>query len=359
MDKVFSYDLFVSYSTHNRELAEYIVSRIEARGARCFIAPRDLATGMEYASEIVRGIDNSWAVLLIFSSDSDRSAYVLRQINSAVSRNKTIIPLRIENFLPSGAMEFYLGPTHWLDAFPEVLDVHLEQILSIVEGLRARYVPQERSAVRVAGPEVLDIPDAIARLGITYRQISMRAIELDFLIVSPGRETQESEIERTYEEWKGITDYSDAGGVLVERDEMIGYCDFYPLGEEAYVQLMRGEVLVQPDMIELYELGGTFCGYIAMMAVDPALVSQERFLLLFDWMVGRIRRWREKGIFFDKIGAEAYAPLLEKFLKRFGFVCVGKNADGGRLYETSMRRLAENAVFCRRYADAQELARGE
>ena len=110
---------------------------------------------------------------------------------------------------------------------------------------------------------------------------------------------------------------------------------------------------------ELYELGGTFCGYIAMMAVDPALVSQERFLLLFDWMVGRIRRWREKGIFFDKIGAEAYAPLLEKFLKRFGFVCVGKNADGGRLYETSMRRLAENAVFCRRYADAQELARGE
>lgn len=288
MDKVFSYDLFVSYSTHNRELAEYIVSRIEARGARCFIAPRDLATGMEYASEIVRGIDSSWAVLLIFSSDSDRSAYVLREINSAVSRNKTIIPLRIENFLPSGAMEFYLGPTHWLDAFPEVLDVHLEQILSIVEGLRARYVPQERSAVRVAGPEVLDIPDAIARLGITYRQISMRAIELDFLIVSPGRETQESEIEQTYEEWKGITDYSDAGGVLVEQDEMIGYCDFYPLGEEAYAQLMCGEVLVQPDMIELYELGGTFCGYIAMMAVDPALVSQERFLLLFDWMVGRI-----------------------------------------------------------------------
>ena len=352
MENGSAYDLFVSYATHNKEIAEYVVQKIEARGARCFIAPRDLRSGREYASEIIRGIECSLAVLLIFSSDSDRSAYVLREINSAVSRNKTIIPLRIENFLPSGAMEFYLGPTHWMDAFPEVLDVHLDQIFAIVNGLRVRGVSQEApAAVRVRGPEAMDIPDAMSRAGLTYRQITMRAIELDFMIVSPGRSDEEA-VAQTYEAWKGISDYSEAGGVLIENDAMIGYCDFYPLGEADYAALMAGEALVQLDMIELYELGGTFCGYIAMMAVEPALASQERFLQLFDWLIGRVRRWAARGIRFEKLGAEAYAPLLEKFLRRFGFRPVGTNPDGGRLYETAMSELIENAAFRQRYAEA-------
>ena len=118
---VFQYDLFISYATDNKKIADYIVEKIEKKGYKCFIAPRNIRTGSDYAVEIINGISNSTAVLLVFSSKSDKSHYVLREINSAVSRNKPIIPLRIEDFLPSEAMEFYLGPTHWLDAFPEVL----------------------------------------------------------------------------------------------------------------------------------------------------------------------------------------------------------------------------------------------
>ena len=113
---VFKYDLFISYANENKGIADYIVEKLEKRGHKCFIAPRDIRIGAEYAVEIVTGISNSTAVLLVFSSKSDKSHYVLREINSAVSRNKPIIPLRIEDFLPSEAMEFYLGPTHWLDA---------------------------------------------------------------------------------------------------------------------------------------------------------------------------------------------------------------------------------------------------
>ena len=89
---VYQYDLFISYATNNKDIADYIVERIEKRGYRCFIAPRDIHTGAEYAVEIIRGISNSTAVLLVFSSESNKSHYVLREINSAVSRNKTIIP---------------------------------------------------------------------------------------------------------------------------------------------------------------------------------------------------------------------------------------------------------------------------
>ena len=102
---LFKYNLFLSYASENKDIADYIVDRIEKRGYKCFIAPRDIRTGAEYAAEIIRGISNSTAVLLVFSSKSDKSHYVLREINSAVSRNRPIIPLRIEDFLPSEAME--------------------------------------------------------------------------------------------------------------------------------------------------------------------------------------------------------------------------------------------------------------
>ena len=95
---LFKYNLFLSYASENKDIADYIVDRIEKRGYKCFIAPRDIRTGAEYAAEIIRGISNSTAVLLVFSSKSDKSHYVLREINSAVSRNRPIIPLRIEDF---------------------------------------------------------------------------------------------------------------------------------------------------------------------------------------------------------------------------------------------------------------------
>ena len=154
MKDVYSYDLFISYATKNKSIADLVVKKLEEKGVRCFIAPRDLQTGREYASEIVRGISNSLAVLLLFSGDSDKSAYVLREINSAVSRNKTIVPLRIENFLPSEAMEFYLGPTQWLDAFPEVLDTHLEKIAGIVAGLKSKAAP-DTAPKAVAAPLII------------------------------------------------------------------------------------------------------------------------------------------------------------------------------------------------------------
>lgn len=150
---VFKYDLFISYATDNKGIADYIVEKIEKRGYKCFIAPRDIRTGAEYAGEIISAISNSTAVLLVFSSVSDKSHYVLREINSAVSRNKPIIPYRIEDFLPSEAMEFYLGPTHWLDAFPDILDVHLDKVVNIFSGMNNTVQEVKENEIHIKGPK--------------------------------------------------------------------------------------------------------------------------------------------------------------------------------------------------------------
>ena len=51
-ENVFKYDLFVSYATPNRKIAEYVVEKIEKRGKKCFIAPRNIRLGFDYAAEI-------------------------------------------------------------------------------------------------------------------------------------------------------------------------------------------------------------------------------------------------------------------------------------------------------------------
>ena len=47
----FKYNLFLSYASENKDIADYIVDRIEKRGYKCFIAPRDIRTGAEYAGD--------------------------------------------------------------------------------------------------------------------------------------------------------------------------------------------------------------------------------------------------------------------------------------------------------------------
>lgn len=348
MNNLYKYDMFISYATKNADIAQYVVEKIERRGKRCFIAPRDINSGADYASEIIRGISNSLAVLLIFSSESDKSAYVLREINSAVSRNKTIIPLRIENFLPSEALEFYLGPTHWLDAFPQVLDTHLDSILSILKGLSAQSEEPLAKEVVFPGMQTVGISDLLAA-GWTKKQITLREIELDYLCVPSDRYNMNDMTEGVLEDWiDSVQESADTSCALVRDDQIIGYCDFYPVERQDFELLRTGSAMVNADMIALYAFGGRFDAYIAMAAVEPDHASQDAYLRIFDWIFARLDKWNEEGISIDRIGISVYQPLLEKFSKALGFEYAGINPAGGKIYETTMEKLSENNLYRKR-----------
>ena len=347
---VFKYDLFISYANENKGIADYIVEKLEKRGHKCFIAPRDIRIGAEYAVEIVTGISNSTAVLLVFSSKSDKSHYVLREINSAVSRNKPIIPLRIEDFLPSEAMEFYLGPTHWLDAFPEILDVHLDKVISILHGMNGKMPEVKEAAIK--GPELLKIED-ISRIEMDYSDLTMKEIEIDYLCIPAEQYEMNEDIEGTYDDWKNTAkEYeNDTSILLVKNDDIIGYCDMYPVTKEAYEKLISGEVIIREAMIDLFCIGGTFDAYISMIGIIPQEERQTNYLMIFDWIFQHLKEWKEEEIYIEKIGISVYSNMLEKFVVRFGFQYRGLNPAKGKIYETSVSELKENAFVKKRYPE--------
>lgn len=110
------YNVFLSHSSKNADIASELCEFLESNGKKCFIAPRDIRFGMEYAEEIVNGIDESEAMILILSKDSNESPHVLREIERAVSKGIPIIVYRIEEVQLSKSLEYFLMTNQWMDA---------------------------------------------------------------------------------------------------------------------------------------------------------------------------------------------------------------------------------------------------
>ena len=131
-------DVFISYSTKDKPTADAVCFKLEAEGFRCWIAPRDIMPGQEWAQSILGAIRGSKMMVLIFSSDSNSSKQVLREVELAIKNKKLLIPFRIEDTSPSGSMEYYLAVPHWLDAMTDPLDKHIQDLLVVVRKVAAQ-----------------------------------------------------------------------------------------------------------------------------------------------------------------------------------------------------------------------------
>jgi hypothetical protein len=54
-----AHDAFISYAGEDRVIAEAACHALEARGIRCWMAPRDLLAGKDYPEAIIDGINGA------------------------------------------------------------------------------------------------------------------------------------------------------------------------------------------------------------------------------------------------------------------------------------------------------------
>ena len=145
MARDMAHDVFISHSARDKPAADAICAKLEARSIRCWIAPRDIHPGMEYGTAIVEAIDGARVMLLVFSSHSNTSPQISREIERAVHKELIVIPIRIEDVAPSGNLEYFLATPHWLDAITPPLEQHLDQIVDSV-GFWLRHNGSDSSA---------------------------------------------------------------------------------------------------------------------------------------------------------------------------------------------------------------------
>lgn len=114
-------DVFISYSSKNKSITDAMCHYLEEQRIRCWVAPRDILPGQEYAEAIALAMKEVKIFILVCSCNSLNSQWVRKETNLAVDEKKIILPFRIEDcsLEETPAMKFYLNDRHWIDAVPK------------------------------------------------------------------------------------------------------------------------------------------------------------------------------------------------------------------------------------------------
>lgn len=112
------HDVFISYSTKDKHIADKVCNALEQNGVKCWIAPRDIRPGENYVHHMSKSMKSAKIVVLIFSRYCMESKFVINEIEMAFDHEKPIISFKIDETMPEGEMEFLLKDKYWLDAYP-------------------------------------------------------------------------------------------------------------------------------------------------------------------------------------------------------------------------------------------------
>jgi hypothetical protein len=150
-----AHDVFLSYSAKDKTVADAACARLEGAGVRCWMAPRDIRPGAEWGEAILEAIGASRVMVLVFSRHANESAQVRREVERAIHKGVHVVPVRIEDLEPTGAMEYFISSPHWLDALTPPLEAHLDRLVASVRAVLAEpgSAPEEAPA-RGAEPSV-------------------------------------------------------------------------------------------------------------------------------------------------------------------------------------------------------------
>jgi hypothetical protein len=111
--------IFVSFSKQDQAAALEILGRIEAGDLKCWISCRDVPSGYDYQDAIVDALDQSGAMVLVFSRNANNSEEIKRELALASAKKLFVLPVRIENAEPTKGFKYQLATRQYIDLFAD------------------------------------------------------------------------------------------------------------------------------------------------------------------------------------------------------------------------------------------------
>jgi hypothetical protein len=174
-----AHDAFVSYSKNDIETVAAICKALEENGLSCWYAPRNVPIGADWDASIMEALAASRVMILVWSSHSDQSKQVKREVALALDEiGVTVIPFRIESIEPS-KLRYYLSGIQWFDASTPPPEANLK-----------RLVEQVKIAIPVVGQLLVSEEEKIQRSGTAEKETAPEQ-------ATEGAEPQHPENEQT------------------------------------------------------------------------------------------------------------------------------------------------------------------
>ena len=126
-------EVFISYTTSDKLQAEKIVEYLEKYNISCFIAPRDVEGGVNYAKSLVKALEECNLVLLVASQKTNESDHVLNEVDIMIDKKIPVLPVFIEDYELNDELRYYIGRKQRIMAVENEFSTYLPAILTAVE----------------------------------------------------------------------------------------------------------------------------------------------------------------------------------------------------------------------------------
>jgi adenylate cyclase len=105
-------DIFISYSSKDREKAEQLTELLASAGLSVWIDQAGLEVSNSWSKEIVQAINDCKAFLVLLSPNSLESHNVIKEVSLASEKRKKILPLELEPITLTDDFEYQLAGIH-------------------------------------------------------------------------------------------------------------------------------------------------------------------------------------------------------------------------------------------------------
>jgi predicted ATPase len=120
--------VFISYASVNRSRVIEIVDCLESTGIGVWFDRSDIPGGTSYGPEIVSGIKNAAAIVLMCSEASLASRNVRQEIQLAWRHERPILPLLLEPLIFPDDVSYWLEGAQWIEVLDYGPDTWLDQV---------------------------------------------------------------------------------------------------------------------------------------------------------------------------------------------------------------------------------------
>jgi hypothetical protein len=355
------YDVFLSHNRRQKDWVRSVAQLLRHHGLRVFFDEDSIGFGDNLVMAISRGVEASSALVLVLSRSSVVSTWVALESSLSLYQSITttahrLIPVLVE---PVDPRQIHLAVRNLV--FVDLTDpaTREREFFRLLDSLGLSRIPPdelppwpEPSGVREL--YVADLED-ITRWQWTPEKLVEKLIALDYSLF----DGLTPELEGDVEQWVPVyLDHPDTWRLLMTPEkELVGYWHFLPLFDPDFDCAMAGRLRdaeITTDRVRLFELPGTYPLYFECIGLLPSYRRTKAYNALLGSFFDVLLEHGQNGIFFDRLGANAYTPSGVAMCKSFGFEPLGPHVDRGRMFAGRMSHFLQLPV-CARFRDLQTL----
>lgn len=144
-------DVFISYGSKDYDRVLNFRDVLERNDVTCWMAPRDIPVGSNYANEIPSAIRYSKIFLVMLSRASQESLWVPKELSQALTEHKTVFPVMLESCELNISFNFSLTDVQRFNAY----DGETGSLQSLIDRIKKECKKQSSENLEIENKEIL------------------------------------------------------------------------------------------------------------------------------------------------------------------------------------------------------------